>query len=230
MAQSAPFMAALFINTLCSAENVYCVTPTANSCSGTSCPHNSINCTTISEYAQEAESYFTSNTTMVFLPGDHVLDKDIIVANVARLTMHGESSSDSIATVVRNGSAGFSFTNMVNFNIKCLTFTSYYRSWSYGSHPASNSSLLFRSTKYAKLVNCIFHDNLGTALTVYNTSITLAGNKFTHNQCGCESFSDLRRLGCGITALNSNLLFTGNTTFLKNRLEASEVGAGAILA
>ena len=38
-------------------------------------------------------------------------------------------------------------------------------------------------------------------------------------------------LGCGITALNSNRTFTGNTTFLKNRhnnLGVSEIGAGAI--
>ena len=82
MAWSVPFtvlVAALLINTLsyCSAENVYCVTPTATSCS--SCPHNN-HCATLSEYAQEAELYFTSNTTMVFLPGDHVLDTNITVA------------------------------------------------------------------------------------------------------------------------------------------------------
>ena len=57
---------------------------------------------------------------MVFLPGDHALDRTITVANVSRLTMHGESSSDNIATVVRNGSVGFSFTNMVDFNIYSL--------------------------------------------------------------------------------------------------------------
>ena len=93
MARSTPSIAlvvALLINTLsyCSAENVYCVTPTATSCS--SCPHNSTHCATLSEYAQEAELYFTSNTTMVFLPGNHVLDRNITVANVTRLTMHGE--------------------------------------------------------------------------------------------------------------------------------------------
>ena len=53
---------------------------------------------------------FTSNTTMVFLPGDHVLDRKITVANVARLTMWGDSSSDRMATVVCNESVGFSFT------------------------------------------------------------------------------------------------------------------------
>ena len=94
-----------------------------------------------------------------------------------------------------------------------LAFTSYNRSWSYGSEPASNSALFLQSSKPANLVNCSFHDNLGTALTVHDTSITLAENKFTHNQCGCELFSYDCKLGCGITALNSNLTFTGNTTF-----------------
>ena len=236
VAQSASFVAlvaALLINTLsyCSAKNVYCVTPTANSCS--SCPHDT-HCATLSEYAQEAELYFTSDTTMVFLPGDHVLDRNTIVANVSRLTMRGESSSDNIATIVRNGSVGFSFTNMVDFNILSLAFSSYNWSFSYGSHPASNSALILKNS-YATLVNCFFHDNIGTALAVNNTNAALIDIEFTHNQCGCESLGDSSycKLGCGITALNSNLTFTGNTTFLDNRRNSSKVseeGAGAIFA
>ena len=228
MAQSTPFIVlvtALLINTLsyCSTENVYCVTPTATLCS--SCPHNN-HCATLSEYAQEAELYFTSNTTMVFLSGNHVIDRNITVANVARLTMR---SSDNIATVVRNGSVGLSFTNMVDFNIYSLAFTSHNRSWSYGSQPASNSALLLQSTRNVKLVNCFFHDNLGNGLTVHNTNITLEGNKFTHNQCGCELFSDDCKLGCGITALNSNLTFIGNTSFHENNAFYYE-STGAIWA
>ena len=228
MAQSTPFVvlvAALLINILsyCSAENVYCVTPTATSCS--SCPHNT-HCATLSEYAQEAELYFTSNTTMVFLPGDHALDRTVTVANIARLTMRGESPSDKIATIVRNGSVGFGFTNMVDFNIHSLAFTSHNRSWSYGSHPASSSALFLQSTLHAKLVNCSFQDNLGTALTVHNTSITLAeDNEFIRNQCGCKWY----KLGCGITALRSALTFTGNTTFLKNSASL-RYSSGAIWA
>ena len=145
MVQSTPFIvlvAALLINILsyCSAENVYCVTPTPASCS--SCPHNSTQCITLSEYAQEAKLYFTSNTTMLFLAGDHVLDKNITVVNVARMTMRRESSSNIIPTVVCNGSVGFNFTNTADFNIYSLAFTSHNRSLSYGSHPASNSGLL----------------------------------------------------------------------------------------
>ena len=241
MAQSVLFIvivAALLINIFryCSAESVYCVTPTATSCS--SCPYNSIHCAKLSEYAQEAEMFFTSNATLVFLPGNHILDRNITVANVARLTIYGTSSSDNIATVVRNGSVDFRFTNMVDFDIYSLAFTSYNRSWSYGSHPASNSALLLQYITYAELVNCSFHDNLGSGLTVRNTNITLTNIKFTHHHCGCksfsESFSEGCRLGCAITAFNSNLSFTGNTTFLENymcnNLRASQEGAGAILA
>ena len=230
MAQPTPFIvlvAALLINTLsyCSAENVYCVTPTATSCS--SCPH----CATLSEYAQEAELYFTSNTTLVFLSGDHVLDRNITVVNVARLTMRGEFSSNNMATIVCNGSVGFIFTNMVDFNIYSLAFTSYNRSWSYGSHPASKSALFLQSIQNAELVNCSFHNNIGTALAINNTSVTLLENKFMHNQCACGSFTEMHELGCGVTTFNSYLTFTGDTSFQNNTQTAfHSFCAGAIWA
>ena len=149
--------------------------------------------------------------------------------------MRGESSSNIIPTVVRNGSVGFNFTNMADFKIYSLTFTSYNRSLSYGSHPASNSGLLLRSTRNAKLVNCSFHDNLGTALAVSNTSITLAENNvFIRNKCVCQYFGDseVRGCGCGITALNSTLTFTGNTSFHENTqtTSSSSYCGGAIWA
>ena len=233
MALFTVLMAVLFINTLsyCSAENVYCVTPTATSCSMVSCPHNSNRCATLSVYAQEAELYFTSNTTMVFLPGDHVLDRNIKVASVDRLTMLGESPSGAV-TVIRNGSVGFSFTSMVDFNIYCLDFTSYNMSWSFGDPPASSSALYLQSTHHAKLVNCSFHNNIGTALAIRDADIMLVKNKFIHNRCVCKSFTEMHELGCAIIALNSTLTFTGGTSFVKNTQTATYpiYCAGAIWA
>ena len=57
---------------------------------------------------------------MVFLPGDHVLDTNITVANIIRLTMHGEFSSRKTATIVCSGSVGLSFTSMVDLKIDYL--------------------------------------------------------------------------------------------------------------
>ena len=151
MVQSTPFMvhvAALVLSTLscCSAENVYCVTPTGTSCS--LCPHNSIHCATLSEYAQQAKSYFTSNTTMVFLSGDHTLDMNIIFANISRLTMDGEPSSGYVATVVCNGPVGLSFIGMVDLKILSLSFTSCGRSFDKYT-PNVKYSLLLGSIQYA---------------------------------------------------------------------------------
>ena len=197
-------MAALLINAVlhCSAENVYCVTPTVNSCS--SCLYNSTNCTTLSEYAQEAETYFTSNTTMVFLPGDHTLDTNITVANVARLTMRGESSSDNLPTIVCNGPVGLSFTRMVDLKVHFLSFTSCSRDFS----DPSKYALLLDMVELAELVNCFFHDNHGTALVVMNTNVILTGNTdFTRNYCE----DDYCVGGGGIAANNSKLTFIEDT-------------------
>ena len=211
-------VAALLINTLsfCSAENVYCVTPTATSCS--SCPRNSANCTTLTEYSEEAELYFTSNTTLVFLPGDHVLDRNITVANVTRLTMRGESSSGNRAIVVCSGSVGLRFTSMVEFKMYSLDFTSCSRLLRYTITVPGRplipvyAVLDLQSTQHTELVNCSFHGNPATALVVSNTDITLAGStEFKHNRaCGTIV------LGGAIIALSSNLTFNGKTTFLDN--------------
>ena len=121
--------------------------------------------------------------------------------------MHGGTSLGNRAAVVCSGSVGLSFTSMVDLQIYSLVFTSCSRE-SHGTYHIGNYTLLLHSTQSAELVNCSFHDNLSTALVVNNTIITLAGNtEFTHNH-GYE--------GGGITALSSNLTFTGNTTFLDN--------------
>ena len=210
MAQSAIFtvlVAAVLIITYCSAENVYCVTPKVTSCP--SCPRDLIHCGMLSEYTQEAESYFISNTTIMFLPGDHVLDTNVTVANVARLTMRGGSSSGNIPTVIRNGSVGFFFLSMVELKIYSLAFISSSRNYNHGILPTIKYALFLYSTRYAKLVNCSFHDNFCSALIVIDTSVTLTGNSvFTHNHC--ESCSK----GSVFTACSSNLTFTRNTTFL----------------
>ena len=147
-----------------STENVYCVTPTASSCS--SCPHNSTNCTTLSEYAQEAELYFTSNTTMVFLPGDHALDANITVVNMTRLIMRGDTSSGNMSTIVCNGLVGLSFTSVVAFEIYSLAFTSCSRNYTLPDiyFGIVHVALLLQSSQSVGLVNCSFHDNLSIAL------------------------------------------------------------------
>ena len=228
-------VAVLLLSTLscCSAENVYCVTPTQHTDTSCSlCPHISTHCATLSEYAQQANLYFTSNSTMVFLPGDHILDTSITVTNISRLMMRGESSLGYVAKVVCNGSVGLHFMSMVDLKIHSLTFTACSRSFDeYYTY-----AMLLESIEYAELINCSFHDNFGTALVVYQTSVTLAeNNEFTHNHCDKWFMAIYCVSGGGISAHYSNLTFTGNTTFLQNYAmlgsgPADYGGGGAIYA
>ena len=168
---------------------------------------------------------------MVFLPGDHVLDRNITVANVTRLTMRGESSSGNRATVVCNGSFFLIFTSMVDLKIHLLDFTSF-----------TYHALSLQSAQRTELVNCSFHGNHGTALVVNNTDITLAGNiEFKRNHVrhrrrkqfhfegaehnihcntaictACMNINKVSRVKYWVYAVGSNLTFTGNATFLGN--------------
>ena len=163
---------------------------------------------------------------MVFLPGDHVLDMNVTVRNVARLTMVGESSSGNTAKVVCSGSVGFRFKGTVGLKMYPLAFKSCSRK--HGAPPAivAYYALLLQSSQHAELVNCSFCDNIGSALAVNNTNLTLAGNSaFTHNHCGTDLCA-----GGGIVALSSNLTFTGNTTFLGNTVHMFHGVGGAVYA
>ena len=72
------------------------------------------------------------------------------------------------------------------------------------------------SIEYAELVNSSFHNNVGTALAAYHTSITLAGNnEFTHNHCDHEGYKSC--VGAAILAVDSTSLnFNGTSNFINN--------------
>ena len=114
---------------------------------------------------------------------------------------------------------------MVEVKIDSLAFTSCCRNYLDNHLATIQVALYLPYTQNAQLVNCSFHDNLGTALRVYKTNITLSGNtEFTHNYmlCGGNLVG-----GGGVAAVSSTLIFTGNTIFLDNRASCS-VGGGAI--
>ena len=118
-------LAVLQLTTLspyCSAENEYCVTPTPNLCS--SCPYNILSCISLSEFPQQVASYFTPNITMVFLPGDHVLNRNITISYNSRLIMRGDVFSGSQPTITCNGLVGFLLIDHIeHVHVSSLSFT-----------------------------------------------------------------------------------------------------------
>ena len=215
----------------CSAENEYCVTPTPNLCS--SCPHNVLSCISLSEFPQQVAS---PNITMVILPGDHVLNRNITISYKSKLIMRGDVSSGSQPTITCNRLVGFLLYHIEHVHVSSLSLTLCSRIYTIppdlrakfllGLQCAYERFAIFLFfTQYAELVNCSFHNNTGTALLVSNSNITFAGNnEFIHNHCA-ESISCVQ--GGGIAARNSSLTFIGNTAFLEN--VANLAGAGIFM-
>ena len=67
---------------LCFTETTYYVTPSPD----TPCPREP--CHTLSQYADQYFQNFSSNATLVFLPGDHILNDTISMGSISKYIEH----------------------------------------------------------------------------------------------------------------------------------------------
>lgn len=93
--------------TLTSAE-IYYVTPIAS----IPCPEKGVPCHTFSHYATSHHSYFSSSVVFILLNGHHTLDSQLLIENVASLTVFTKASSPSNTTISCSELAMFSFRNI----------------------------------------------------------------------------------------------------------------------
>ena len=180
----------------CTGQYTYYVKPTPDT------PCHEDPCHTLSEYASEAERYFTSNTTMVFLPGEHALQDDITVRDLVRFVLQQSPSSSAQIVCVNNT---FTFENVSTIEITGLSFVSC-RFHLNGSH-------------------AIFWDvqledgmaDYGGAVYAHNSTLTFEGEtRFEGNSAAVA--------GGGIFSEESKLTFHGINTFINNK--AMKYGGG----
>ena len=81
-----------------------------------SCPRNTQLCYTLSHIAENPTKYFSSNTKIIFLPGNHTTDtnRSITIANVSNITLEG---SGSTIQSVNGIELGFVFLQITNLSI-----------------------------------------------------------------------------------------------------------------
>ena len=201
---SATLLPLLVIMTTCSGHTVRYVKPTPD----TPCPADP--CLTLSEYAQQPHHYLTSNTTLLLLPGDHVLSVNFTVENVSEFEINASSSSPQAVKIVCQQLVGFTFRNISHMTLHGLTFTSCSRGATFG--------VSIYSGQDTEIVNCSFQDSICTALGVFNSSLVLRRSSSFINNCAKYSGSScfIICLGGGIYAETSTLVFTGNSTFRDN--------------
>ena len=180
---------------LYSTQNTYYIKPTAD----TPCPGEP--CHTLSQYGEQYFQNFSSNTTLVFLPGDHNLNFTISVGAPSNswndsqpdhyyppssLTLLGNPSSlpEINSRIVCTWPAGFRFSGITELRITALAFISC------GHNDSAAINIL--SVWNVSISNCTFQNNInnwsgsnvygfGGAIHVHSSNLTLTENTFQHN-------------------------------------------------
>jgi len=155
-------MATLLVFTTASGHTILYIEPTPD----TPCPADS--CLTLSQYAQQPHHYLTSNTTLLLLPGDHVLSVNFRMENVSDIeinTAHLSSTAESQAVkIVCKGYDGFIFINISQLRLHILMFDSCGKYVDEYIHWQPNSSINYQtvfgisihSGENTKITNCSF--------------------------------------------------------------------------
>lgn len=173
--------------------------------------HSGSHCLTLSNISDNSSQYFTSNSTLVFHCGDHLLQgKSIYVAGVDYLTLTSSfdnTCGQSLPRVFCLKSA-FWFFDVTGLEINSIHFTSC-------NFELSLTSAVVRDNTFEKSMSIY-----GGAIASCNGSVVdLSGvNTFVSNIASMA--------GGAVFCDNSTLTFSGNTTFRQNK--AGGIGGGGI--
>ena len=211
------------IQSVCFTQSTYYIKPTPD----TPCPAEP--CLTLSEYAQG--HFLTSNTTLIFLPGNHSLDRDIAVTNVTRFVMLGDSTDDPDITtrIACTSPAGFVFQDISEVQVHLMEVNSC------GNN--EHSAMLVSSVTQLQIINSTFHDSRNTSLSAVNSNLSIYGARFEGSSStglllsnstveldGCTDFYSNNQ--SGINAVESTIIFMGTITFAYNSaMNGGEISA-----
>ena len=144
------------------ASSIYYIRPLPD----TPCPESP--CHTLSDFLRLADQYFTLNTTLVLLPGGHLLDDKLLVRDISVLTLiGGDDSSSSLSAnaskiMCASMTVFFHFQNISDVTINAVSFVSCGNAY-------NSSAMTLLVLHYVSISNCMFQNSTGGALSVMQT-------------------------------------------------------------
>ena len=234
------FLLAVLPHSVLAVHHTYYVKPTND----TQCPGEP--CLTLSQYIQESGKYFISNTTMLFLPGEHQLDSTFLVYSVTSFALQGDTSSlpELASKIVGvNEMGNFQFYLIQQLDIRALHFsqcgfsdTQAIVALNLGDfrldmnilESSPSVALLLDGITNASLLNNTFVGNkamrYGAAISVFSSTVLLKNNSFINNELNL--FSEFTLIGTGaIYTRDSSLDFSATNIFSNNSANVSSGGA-----
>ena len=193
---------------------MYHITPVP----GDSCPAQP--CLTITQFAAicgNSSSYINpTNTSLIFLQGNHRLGTPLFVANVMELIMVSNCNQCRKVVLVCNRSTNFRFTNVSRVHVRGLSFKGC------GGNKIENVDLF--TVKNANFLGS--DNNKGRALKLIETTARIVNTYFISNSAyDFQNSSSKCDWGGGAIKIVNSTAYIGNCTFTNN----SAPMGGAIL-
>ena len=161
------------------------------------CPQGEL-CLSLNEYASEREQHFRSNTTFVFLQGNHQLDFYVNMESLQNLSLLGEPGFE--VTISLNTQASLALINCIDIEINSLIFST-------GENNVR--SLVFINTLGVQITNSSFSGsssgNSGCSAVLFKSSLVEISN---------SSFIGLSY--AIMSASQTELSFSGSNVFSNN--------------
>ena len=172
------------------------------------CP-NSSTCHTLSFYSQNVTFFFVSNTTFVFIKGEHKLEKHLLIAKASQIVFKSifeyeyEGKDNSVISPTINyttAEAGLQFINSSYVSLEGLVVN--------GCSSSSGAGISFHNVSSVNIYNTTIQNTYGTGVLINNSAfITISGQCFFKNNglgvknCSIES----TQLGHSLTIISNSL-------------------------
>lgn len=169
-------------------------------------------CLTLNQFTQQADTYFITGSTFVFLAGNHSLHSALILANVSNMTLRGGSAASFL--IGRNHT--IRCENVSNIQIQGLTFVL--------CNIACKPESLYFINSQITISECEFHGSKGRQLARVKSICSCFSNITLLN---CLFVGNTGSRGGAIEAREGSTLTISGSTFTGNEAAGS---GGALFA
>ena len=171
------------------------------------CPTtNKSRCLTLNNYTEQAASYFLSNTTFAFLPGNHLLRLSATFDNLSDISLvsYAVSLSQQLKPVITCFNAEFSFRNIVRLKIENLTFS--------GCGQLYRAAIDIHEVTNLSITHVDVRDSLEYGVRVLNVFgvSPISYSNFTHNTQGGNALIQYKNYSHRDTVYTSLLTITSS--------------------
>ena len=192
--------------------NVYHITPSAD----TPCPREP--CLTLEQFATNTRAYLTSNTSIIFLSGNHSLGQVFTIGNIVSFEIYVTENQIEPSAILCTHSIQHDLIDINIFNVQYL----YVRNIMF--YGCTNS---YKVIDHVMVADSDYSNAIGTALNVERSSINVIWSTFVNNNVGTGRISARQRYtkGGAMVVIRS-IINVSHTLFMHNTGERG----GAIYA